>query len=189
MSQTVIWQRLSQTGLEYCTVRENRYGWEASGKVILTGDPPLLAEYWIGCDKQGLTRRVYVTVTQGEESSVLVMLMGEGGLWKINGQERPDLDGCPDVDLSVTPLTNSLPIRRLRLSEGGSSEVCAAWVSFPDLTVEPLHQRYTRLSAHRYRYESLDSDFAAELEVDPEGLMIRYGDDWQRVSDTRMKND
>lgn len=181
MSNTIIWQSAFLSSLEYCLVQENRYGWEAAGKVIQAGETPFLAEYWIGCDERGLTRRVYVSVTQGERSSVLVMLATADGRWKVNGQDRPDLSGCPDVDLGVSPLTNSLPILRLQLNEGQSSEVCAAWVRFPELTVEILRQRYTRLSADHYRYDSLESGFTAELEVDPHGLVVRYGDIWQRA--------
>lgn len=193
MAQTVVWQRRSVTALEFCTVKESRHGlkydgWEATGKVIQGGERPLLAEYWIGCDQQGLTRRVYVSLTEatgsgpaGESSRVLIMLTGADGGWKVNGQGRPDLTACPDVDLGISPLTNSLPIRRLKLNPGEASELCAAWVSFPGLTVAPLRQRYTCLAPNRYRYENLESGFAAELEVDDAGLVIRYGDEWRRV--------
>src|SRR5712664_99467 len=39
-----------------------------------------------------------------------------------------------DIDLAVTPATNTLPIRRLNLEVGQSQEVTAAWLKFPDLT-------------------------------------------------------
>lgn len=88
---------------------------------------------------------------------------------------------CTDIDLSVTPSTNTIPIRRLALDIGGSEEVIAAWVRFPELTVEPLRQLYTRLDAKRYRYESVRSGFAAELEVDDAGLVVTYPHLWQRA--------
>ncbi len=93
---------------------------------------------------------------------------------------RDDLAGCIDVDLGITPSTNTLPIRRLNLQVGESADVTAAWVRFPELTVEPLAQRYTRLDERRYRYEST-TGFSAELEVDELGLVVRYGDIWERV--------
>ena len=181
MTITLVWQQLQPTGLEFCTVEENRYGWEAAGKVIQTGEEHTLVEYWIGCDKSGRTRRVYVSVTQPSSHGVLVMLTDEAGNWKVNGEHRPDLAGCPDVDLGISPLTNSLPIRRLNLFPGEASEVTAAWVSFPDLAVTPLAQRYTRLDERHYQYESLESDFSARLMVDQQGLVVQYGDLWQRI--------
>lgn len=103
----------------------------------------------------------------------------DGQRWIVDEQERDDLRGCVDVDLGITPSTNTLPIRRLNLAVGESAEVTAAWVRFPELTVEPLRQRYTRLAPDRYLYESLVSDFKAELTVDDEGLVTRYPGGWE----------
>jgi uncharacterized protein len=88
--------------------------------------------------------------------------------------------GCDDVDLALTPATNSLPIRRLNLQVGGSESVIAAWVKFPDLTVEPLSQRYTRLAKDTYRYQS-NTGFSAEIVVDDLGLVTTYPGGWERI--------
>ena len=73
------------------------------------------------------------------------------GVWRTSGQELPGLGGCTDIDLAITPATNTLPIRRLDLDIGSSELVVAAWVKFPELIVQPLSQRYTRLARDRYR--------------------------------------
>lgn len=96
--------------------------------------------------------------------------------------EIPAVAGCLDVDLAFTPATNLLPLRRLGLAVGESREMTAAWVCFPDLSVEPLAQRYTRLDEHRVRYESLGGTFTAELEVDELGLVVSYPPLWERVA-------
>ena len=42
-------------------------------------------------------------------------------------------------------------------------------------------QTYTRLDADRWRYG--DEDFTADLIVDPDGYILRYGDDiWQATA-------
>jgi hypothetical protein len=46
-----------------------------------------------------------------------------------------------------------------------------------------LQQRYTRLAERRYRYESLESGFAAILDVDEDGLVLTYEGLWERVGD------
>jgi hypothetical protein len=81
----------------------------------------------------------------------------------------------------VTALTNTLPIRRLRLAIGECAEITAAYIAFPELTVSPNPQRYTRLSSDRYRYESLDTDFVREITVDEHGIVITYPDLFHRV--------
>jgi uncharacterized protein len=103
-------------------------------------------------------------------------------------QERatPDdteaLHGLIDVDLGFSPVTNTLPIRRLAPAIGEAVDVTAVWVRFPELTVEPLPQRYTRLADRRYRYESAGGAFVAEIEVDDLGLVTRYEGGWRRIA-------
>jgi hypothetical protein len=102
------------------------------------------------------------------------------------GQARADLEGCIDVDISATPFTNTLPIRRLGLEPGGSSEIDVVYVDpLPALEVRREAQRYTYLEVRehgaRYLYQSVRSGFRAELEVDADGLVLDYPDLWERV--------
>lgn len=101
-------------------------------------------------------------------------------MWRESGHIVPAIDGCQDVDLAVTPATNTLPIKRLRLPVGGSASLVAAWVKFPEFQIQPLSQRNTRLGPSTYRYES-DTGFRADIEVDDLGLVIVYPGSWERV--------
>jgi hypothetical protein len=100
----------------------------------------------------------------------------------VNGELRTDLEGCLDVDIALGASTNTLPIRRVPLAVGRAVELKAAWVLLPDLTVQVLPQRYTRLAHDRYRYESLDSGFTADLEVDDLSLVVNYPGWCERVA-------
>ena len=92
------------------------------------------------------------------------------------------LHGLIDVDLGFSPVTNTLPIRRLDPAIGEAVAVTAAWVRFPELTIEPLPQRYIRLAERRYRYESAGGAFVAEIEVDDLGLVTAYEGGWRRIA-------
>jgi len=49
------------------------------------------------------------------------------------------------------------------------------------VTIDP--QRYTCLEPmRRYRYESLDSDFTREIEVDLDGLVVVYPGLFRRIA-------
>src|SRR5205814_2718699 len=65
--------------------------------------------------------------------------------------------GCLDVDLGITPSTNTLPIRRLGLAVGQAKEVRAAWIVFPELEVRLLTQTYTRLDRSEEHTSELQS--------------------------------
>jgi hypothetical protein len=95
------------------------------------------------------------------------------------------LDGCHDVDIRVTPFTNTLPIRRLALAPGASAELRVGYITVPDLSIRPVRQRYTCLARSEsggiFRYDSLDSGFRADLTVDAHGLVVEYPGIWMRV--------
>lgn len=88
---------------------------------------------------------------------------------------------------SVVPAI--LPIRRLGLEPGESADLEVAYVAVPGLAVEPDGQRYTRLESgghdEIYRYESLESDFVADLPVDADGLVLDYPGLFRRVRPSR----
>ena len=86
--------------------------------------------------------------------------------------------GCTDVDLGLSPSTNTLPIRRLNLAIGASHTIQAAWVVFPELSVQKAAQTYTRVDEFTYRYSS--GTFEAELGVDDDGLVTSYAA-WHRT--------
>ena len=68
----------------------------------------------------------------------------------------------------------------VRWNEGADRWV--AWVRFPELEVTRLDQRYSRLNASRYRYQSLPDGHAYAIEVDDLGLVRCYEDGWECVA-------
>jgi uncharacterized protein len=83
------------------------------------------------------TQRVQVKRTIGSETKALRLDVEKGGLWSSSGQEIAEVRGCLDADLSVTPATKTLPIRRLNPGIGKNGSVVAAGIRFPELTVHP----------------------------------------------------
>ena len=182
LKRAVVWKNLLIDGADYCGLWQTAEGWLLKGTVVgaLKDKRPMLANYAIYCDENWFTHRVQVERTIGGDTKTLSLSVESRGVWRSSGQELCHLQGCADVDLAVTPASNTLPIRRLNLHVGGSESVIAAWVKFPDLTVQPLSQRYTRLAKDIYRYES-DTGFSAEIVVDDSGLVTAYPSGWERI--------
>ncbi|MBG9795423.1 hypothetical protein ABD76_24370 [Paenibacillus dendritiformis] len=57
-------------------------------------------------------------------------------------------------------------------------DVSAVWICFPQLTVQPLKQSYERLEDNAYLYRSIASGYTARLEVDDNGIVLVYEDQW-----------
>jgi hypothetical protein len=116
----------------------------------------------------------------GERDVEVEVLRDGAGLWRLNGEPVPEVEGCVDVDLNFSPSTNTLPIRRFNLQVGSSVQIRAAWLRFPSFRLEPLEQSYTRVGTNLYRYESAGGRFVASVEVDAVGLVTEYGEIWRR---------
>ena len=101
--------------------------------------------------------------------------------WSQNGERLDTFTGLQHIDLSITPATNLMAIRSLKLEVGQSRATSALWVIFPELQLERLDQRYTRLDANHYHYEALSIDFETTLEVDEDGFITDYGGLWKAI--------
>jgi uncharacterized protein len=82
------------------------------------------------------------------------------------------------VDISQTPFTNTLPIRRLGLAPGESADISVAYLDGTELEPWPEPQGYTCLEKNArgglYRFLSLDGGFPVDLPVDTDGLVLDY---------------
>ncbi|HEX2266666.1 MAG TPA: putative glycolipid-binding domain-containing protein [Actinomycetota bacterium] len=166
------WRRLDTPGSEYFTLSQAADGWKLDGTVAVTIDGrPLLVRYTVRCDPEWKTEDADVVVDSGGIMQRL-RLGAAGGRWRSNEGSVTTLDGAVDVDLGVTPSTNTLPIRRLELDIGEHADLVVAWIRFPDLSVLRSDQRYTRLAENTYRYES--GSFSRDIEVDELGLVTKY---------------
>jgi hypothetical protein len=193
--RTVLWQRIDSPGSEWCTLEREPGDWRLRG-IVLTevATAPVLVHYAVALAADWSTRAVEIAMRAGNaiKPQELRLIVSPEQRWQIEREPTLDpsipqddlkaLHGLTDVDLGFSPLTNTLPIRRLDPAVGESVAVTAAWVRFPELTIEPLPQTYTRLAERRYRYESARGAFVAEIEVDDLGLVTAYEGGWRRIA-------
>jgi uncharacterized protein len=61
------------------------------------------------------------------------------------------------------------------LRTGESADLRVVYIILPDFTITIDPQRYVCLEeGRRYRYQSLDSDFVREIDIDADGLVVTY---------------
>ncbi len=100
------------------------------------------------------------------------------GRWHLDGRPASHLEGCLDIDLESSVLTNAFPVRRLGLSLGEGADAPGAYVRAGDLRVERLEQRYVRLEDHdggpRFHYAAPAFAFTCVLAYDDGGLLLDY---------------
>src|SRR5258708_3411057 len=118
------WQDWSSKGLEHLVLREGLDQVVADSAVITSTDgQAFAARYHIVCDQLWRVRKAKIAQTDGDA----IQLASDGaGSW-VDGSATPmpQLRGAIDIDVSITPFTNTLPIRRLNLRVGESAEILA----------------------------------------------------------------
>ena len=186
MRREVMWSAWDAPGLEHLRLAMHNDGVAAEGIVIgVTEGRPFSVAYEVRCDVGWRPRAVRVGVPGSEPPGVDLISDGEGNWTTSDGGAVAELRGCIDVDISVTPFTNTLPIRRLDLAPMESAEVSVAYFEGTELQVWPEPQRYTCLEKSDrgglYRYLSLDGGFTADLPVDADGLVLDYPGLFKRV--------
>jgi hypothetical protein len=160
----VIWQREGEPGMEAVEVELHPDRLAARGVQI---GRDYRMDWWLTTTAGWVTERLDVTVL-GPHAGRLEL-------------RRPDLPaGSQDCDLGFCPLTNTMPILRHDLHQGGKAvDLVMAWVSVPDLTVHTNVQRYEPVRPGTVRYRS--GQFSSELEIDTDGLVVQYPQLAQRV--------
>ena len=137
-----------------------------------------IVTYSIQLDAAWLTRdaRIAARTASGRRETVLAC-DGEGR-WRVDGHRADHLDGCLDIDLESSALTNTLPVHRLDLAAGARAETPAAYIRTPDLSAERLEQTYARLPGEagqsRYRYTAPAFNFTCTMVYDESGLVLDY---------------
>ena len=186
MEREVMWTPWQGPGIEHLRLTRRDDAIIADGVVIgVEENAPFRLRYTVTCDAQWYAREVDITLLDSDRKRLLLRADGAGQWMTPAGEAISSLGGCLDVDISATPFTNTLPIRRLALHPGEARDLSIVYVSVPDLAVTVDGQRYTCLERQGqgglYLYESLDSAFRADLRVDADGLVLDYPGLFRRV--------
>jgi uncharacterized protein len=174
------WQhRDARDGFEVVFLNPGADGYRLDGTTTaVEDDQAWTVQYTIDLASGWTTQSARVVGRSLAGSQELRVHADGAGRWHVNGALAPELDGCLDVDLESSALTNAFPVHRLRLEIGEQAEAPAAYVRALDLRVERLEQRYLRLdddrTRQRYRYSAPRFGFECVLSYDAHGLVVDY---------------
>jgi hypothetical protein len=187
LPRALAWQRTDSTGGEFAGF-DDRRGFRARGVAFATRPTIYSCRYELITDDAWATTRFEVTA-EGEGWLRTLRMERATGRWRVTTGEQGNLEkahfpgiedphrlaDAVDVDLYNSPLTNTLPIRRLGLigqPAGTQRTLTAAWVLLPSLAVMPYEQTYTVLGEGRINYAS--KGFTADIEIDGNGYVVSY---------------
>lgn len=178
--KTVAWRRLDlAAGLGLAHFSLYGRGYTVSGREVGVDDNgPWSCEFSVVLDSLWRSRSVHVDVLDRTGRRSLRMASVGSGKWFREGELQPALTSCDDVDLTVTPSTNTLPIRRLGLARGERATIDVVFITVPDLSVTRSAQLYRRDAdvdgLAVYRFESPELNARHRLTVDDDGIVVDY---------------
>lgn len=175
MNHTLHWTGILYPSQEDCVITTTAEGTTVQG--IIAGrdeGQSFEVQYHIRINAVWAATSFEIKSQVGERALTLVYESDGNGHWWSDGEPVPQLDGCIDIDISVTPFTNTLPINRLQWEQNMPQLIRVVYINILDGTVRPLQQRYTQLSPKEYRYENMPSGFEAVISVDDDGLVVHY---------------
>jgi hypothetical protein len=198
---------IKERGAEFAEIDLTGAGLRATG-VAVSGDPiPYRLEYELDCGDDLITRRLSVRAWGAGWGRHLELTRDLAGEWSVDadadgeaellglpgvpgspppGGDPSELDTALDCDLGLSPLTNTMPVLRHGLLDGGGPvQFVMAWVSVPWLAVTPSVQLYTHLrrgpaselggageAASLIHFQS--GEFSADIAFDAQGLVADY---------------
>lgn len=175
MKRQIVWKALHYLMMEYCNVEITDTDIRIDGTIVGYGeDTPFSVTYDIITDRLWQVTSLEMAVEKSGETSWISLQREPGEHWTQSGHARPEWEDCIDIDISLTPLTNTLPIRRLSQELNERQQIEVLYINIFKGEIKPVKQWYTRLAENKYLFEGVAKDFKAEIIVDDEGLVKDY---------------
>ena len=177
-----IWRSDYLNSLEYAIIEKRKSEVKIDSSIIISSFKGtsykieyhlVLSSNWkfkyadIVVDNEGIQKRIDIIVDRHRN-------------WSLNNQVIERLKWCFDIDLGFTPLTNTLPVNRLEITNRKQANITVAWLEFPSFELRPFNQTYTKLNDNEYLYES-GTDFKATIKINKEGFVTKYQDYWTMI--------
>lgn len=175
MQTNLLWSGREYYSLENCLADITVDGLIVTSTIIGYYEEKI---YWVNymIKTNKLWETVYLEINcRHDNKTQLIKLNGDGqGNWTSNGEPAEQFKGCIDVDIPLTPFTNTLPIKRLNLSNDQAQEIKVIYCDLLEENIKAVTQKYTRLSDTHYHYENVPNDFEATIQVDDLGFVVDY---------------
>lgn len=175
MQQSFVWEGVLYDTEEHCAVnyhsdeiivRSEIEGW--AGKL------PVYTEYFLKLTTNWEVLEIDMRYTLGQEEHHHVYTRN-GAIWSDKtGADCADFGEAVFVDISLTPLTNTLPIRSLNFTEGEPQQISVVYFDVLENSVSHKLQRYTKKGGNSWLYENTDDDFSALITTDDDGFVTDY---------------
>lgn len=176
MHRKITWKGIYSDTEEECNLQFLPHAIEVSsaikgmyeGRIINVMYNIILANDWT-------VREFKVNGTVGDKEFFAAMIRHPSGVWQdVHQNENIGFAGYDYIDISLTPFTNTLPIKGLQLEQGKTKEINVVYIDVANNQLRTDRQFYTRLGTQLFRFENDEGNFTADINVDKEGFVTDY---------------
>ena len=179
------WRAHNAPRMESARVQLNGNRIRAFGRII-GGDcpehPAFSASYDLVTDENGITRRLSLRTSMAAGERQMSISRDDEGVWMVDSgsrHQRSTFDGALDVDVVLSPLFNTLPIRRFGMNSMSEDiEVPVVYVKLLDLEVNPASITY---SSGPDGIHVLSPVSSSSVHIDGDGFVLDYPGLAQRI--------
>jgi hypothetical protein len=181
MIRNIIWKGLEDESLEFCRINFGKLITVKSSIVGCSDDVPFKVDYELEMSEDWIISNFNIKACLGNaDHSFSLNHNGHGG-WYNSGKEWKHLEGCMDIDITLTPFTNSLPINRLSPQLNQQIDIDVVYIDVLRFGITPRRQHYIQLDENTYRFSHDHDDFTADILFDDCKLVTRYPGLFERM--------
>lgn len=175
MQTNLLWTGREYHSLENCLVDTTDKGCEITSTIIGYYDHKIYkVDYCIKTNAKWETVFFEIKSRHNNLLQSIKFFSNGKGNWRSEDKHPNEFEGCIDIDIPLTPFTNTLPINRLQLAQGQSQEIKVIYLDLLEQKIKAVRQKYTRISLLKYQYENVPNDFEASITVDESGFVVDY---------------
>lgn len=180
-TRTIVWQALSwpSTVIHIHTLDDGIHGHGlAVGKT--DKDIPFAMEYDLALTVDWGIKEVSIKSLLDERA---IRLVHTGKQWyDAEGKHLAEFDGVEMVDISISPFTNTLPIKQLHFEGEQPQKVDIIYFDENRFSLQRLQQVYSKIDNLTYRYHDIElPDFVSDIIVDDDGLVADFPELFKRI--------
>jgi uncharacterized protein len=187
--RNIIWQALDKLSLEYCTINEIE-SQITINSVIIGYEEPLSFKvlYQINLAPDWQVRSAEIKIDLDGKETIVSLNRDNYDNWLQDRIQKEEFSGCREIDISLTPLTNSLITRGRSFVTGEPQKVKVVYIDVLELQIKPVEQVYTQFADSTFQFENTNDDFKALIEFDDHGLVTRYPGLFEMILNKEFKS-
>ena len=186
MQTNILWTGIAYHSLENCVLTNSDESIDVNSVIVGTHDDKIYrVDYSIKINRNWESFFVEVKAQLSDKKEEINYHSDGRGNWTKNGVPVNESKGCIDIDISLTPFTNSLPINRLQWELNKPQQIKVLFFDILSQEIIPVQQRYTKLSNSEYKFENVPNDFEAIITVDESGMVVNYPELFVRTEERK----